>query len=51
VVGDDLPIAVSLDLHGNLSRGFFERASCVAIYRTYPHVDMADTGAGAQAVA
>jgi microcystin degradation protein MlrC len=48
VVGDGLPIAVSLDLHGNLSRAFFERASCVAIYRTYPHVDMADTGARAR---
>jgi microcystin degradation protein MlrC len=48
VVGDGLPIAVSLDLHGNLSRAFFDRASCVAIYRTYPHVDMADTGARAR---
>ncbi len=48
VTGDDLPIAVSLDLHGNLSRDFFERASCVAIYRTYPHVDMAHTGARAR---
>ena len=45
VTGPDLPIAVSLDLHGNMSRQFFERASSVAIYRTYPHVDMADTGA------
>ena len=43
-----LPIAVSLDLHGNMSRDFFDRASSVAIYRTYPHVDMADTGARAR---
>ena len=48
VVGPDLPIAVSLDLHGNMSRAFFERASSVAIYRTYPHVDMAETGARAR---
>ena len=48
VTGPDLPIAVSLDLHGNMSRDFFERASSVAIYRTYPHVDMADTGARAR---
>ncbi len=47
VVGPDLPIAVSLDLHGNISRDFFERASCVTIYRTYPHLDMAETGARA----
>lgn len=49
-VGPDLPIAVSLDLHGNMSRAFFERASCVTIYRTYPHIDMAETGARAQAL-
>ncbi|MGI9515152.1 MAG: M81 family metallopeptidase [Anderseniella sp.] len=48
VTGPGLPIAVSLDLHGNMSRNFFERASSVAIYRTYPHVDMADTGARAR---
>jgi len=48
VTGPALPIAVSLDLHGNLSRDFFDRASSVAIYRTYPHVDMADTGARAR---
>jgi microcystin degradation protein MlrC len=48
VTGPALPIAVSLDLHGNMSREFFERASAVAIYRTYPHVDMADTGARAR---
>ena len=44
VVGPDLPIAVSLDLHGNLSRAFFDRTSITTIYRTYPHIDMADTG-------
>lgn len=49
-VGPDLPVAVSLDLHGNMSRAFFERASCVTIYRTYPHIDMAATGARAQAL-
>jgi microcystin degradation protein MlrC len=48
VTGPELPVAVSLDLHGNMSRAFFDRASSVAIYRTYPHVDMADTGARAR---
>lgn len=47
VVGPDLPVACSLDLHGNLSRDFFDRASCVTVYRTYPHVDFAETGARA----
>lgn len=48
VVGQDLPVVVSLDLHGNLSPEFFERASAVTIYRTYPHLDMAMTGKRAQ---
>ncbi|MEM1306148.1 MAG: M81 family metallopeptidase, partial [Pseudomonadota bacterium] len=43
-VGPDLPLAVSLDLHANTSRAFFDLASSVAIYRTYPHVDMGATG-------
>jgi microcystin degradation protein MlrC len=47
VTGPDLPIAVSLDLHGNMSRDFFDLATVVTVYRTYPHVDMADTGARA----
>lgn len=45
VVGPDLPIAVSLDLHGNLTDEFARLASCVTIYRTYPHIDMPETGA------
>jgi microcystin degradation protein MlrC len=47
ITGPDFPIAVSLDLHGNMSRAFFEAATVVTVYRTYPHVDMADTGARA----
>ncbi|MEL6964606.1 MAG: M81 family metallopeptidase [Pseudomonadota bacterium] len=47
VTGKDLPIAVSLDLHGNLSPAFAKLASSTTIYRTYPHVDAADTGARA----
>ena len=43
-VGSDVPIAVSLDLHGNISRDFFELASVVTVYRTYPHTDLAETG-------
>lgn len=47
VAGPNLPITVSLDLHGNLSPAFAELASSTTIYRTYPHVDAADTGARA----
>lgn len=49
-MGPDFPIAVSLDLHGNLSPAFFDAATVVAIYRTYPHVDFAETGARAAAL-
>ncbi len=45
VVGWDLPIGVSLDLHANLSRRFVESANPITIFRTYPHLDMAKTGA------
>jgi len=44
VVGPDLPIAVSLDLHANVTPAMVEHADMLEIYRTYPHVDMAATG-------
>lgn len=50
VVGPDLPVAVSLDLHGNLSPEFVQLTSCMTIYRTYPHIDMGATGARAAAL-
>ncbi|MEL6767060.1 MAG: M81 family metallopeptidase [Pseudomonadota bacterium] len=45
--GHDLPIAISLDLHANISPQLVELASIITIYRTYPHLDMAETGARA----
>lgn len=44
LVGNSIPIAVSLDLHGNVFPKFFELCDVVTIYRTYPHIDMAETG-------
>jgi microcystin degradation protein MlrC len=46
-VGPRVPVAASLDLHCNLTRAMLERADALVAYRTYPHVDMADTGARA----
>jgi microcystin degradation protein MlrC len=46
-VGPRVPIVASLDLHANLTRAMFERIDGMVAYRTYPHVDMADTGARA----
>lgn len=43
----DVPLAVSLDLHANISADFVDRADIITIYRTYPHLDMAETGARA----
>jgi microcystin degradation protein MlrC len=46
-LGAELPIAVSLDLHANVTRTMVERADVLTAYRTYPHVDMKETGARA----
>lgn len=45
LVGPDLPIVVSLDLHANITAAMVERATLLHAFRTYPHIDMADTGA------
>ncbi len=45
VVGPRVPVAASLDLHCNFTQAMFERSDALVAYRTYPHVDMADTGA------
>ncbi len=46
-VGDTVPVVACLDLHGNISDRMVEQASVLEVYRTYPHVDMGDTGARA----
>ena len=47
LVGERVPIVASLDLHANVTRQMFALADALAIYRTYPHVDMAEPGARA----
>src|SRR5471032_752170 len=44
VIGKDLPLVVSLDLHANATPQMVEHADALIAYRTYPHIDMADTG-------
>ncbi len=46
-LGPDLPIAVSLDMHANVTRDMVRHASSISIFRTYPHLDMGQTGARA----
>src|SRR6201986_2694266 len=44
VIGKELPLVASLDLHANVTPEMIEHADALIAYRTYPHVDMADTG-------
>ena len=44
VVGPDLPIAVTLDPHANVTVAMCALADIVVSYTTYPHVDMRETG-------
>lgn len=50
IVGEAVPIVVSLDLHGILTERILTHADAVVAYHTYPHVDFADTGARAARV-
>ena len=43
-VGAELPIVVSLDLHANITERMVRHASALVVCRTYPHVDLAETG-------
>lgn len=44
IVGPDVPIVASLDLHANVTAAMMEHSDLMVGYRTYPHVDMAETG-------
>ncbi|QYZ69369.1 M81 family metallopeptidase [Neotabrizicola shimadae] len=44
IVGPDLPIAVTLDLHAMVTPAMVEQAQIFVSYKTYPHVDMRETG-------
>lgn len=42
IVGRELPIAITLDLHANVTRKMCELADIIVSYKTYPHIDMRD---------
>ncbi|KAB7739625.1 microcystin degradation protein MlrC [Parvibaculum sedimenti] len=48
-VGPKIPVVASLDLHANVTAEMVEYSDVLIAYRTYPHVDMAETGARAAA--
>lgn len=43
-IGPDVPIAVTLDLHANVTDAMARHADILVAYRTYPHVDVHDVG-------
>jgi microcystin degradation protein MlrC len=40
----DVPIGVALDLHGNITQAMLDHADVIVGFKTYPHVDMVETG-------
>jgi microcystin degradation protein MlrC len=46
-LGTALPIVAALDFHANVTPAMVEHASAMLAYRSYPHTDMAQTGARA----
>jgi microcystin degradation protein MlrC len=45
-IGPDTPLIASLDLHANVTEAMVRHADALVGFCTYPHVDMAETGAG-----
>ncbi|RIK41114.1 MAG: microcystin degradation protein MlrC [Chloroflexi bacterium] len=44
IVGEQIPIVVSLDLHGVLTDRMLQHSDAIVAYHTYPHVDFYQTG-------
>ncbi len=44
VVGPDVPVVATLDLHANVTQRMVDSADALVIYHTYPHIDVFETG-------
>lgn len=44
IIGEDTPLVASLDLHANITRRMVETTDGLTVFRTYPHLDMSQTG-------
>lgn len=44
ILGDNIPIVLSLDLHGILTDRMVEHSNAIVSYHTYPHIDFYETG-------
>ena len=43
-VGPDVPVAISLDYHANVTPAMVENTDSLVGYRSYPHIDRPETG-------
>lgn len=50
IVGPDVPVVATLDLHGNVSQRMVDSVDAIVAYRTNPHVDMLERGKEAAAI-
>ena len=46
ILGEEIPIVVSLDLHGVLTDRMLEHCDAATVYHTYPHVDFSRRASG-----
>lgn len=44
IVGEQMPVVISLDLHGILTDRILRHSDAVVVFHTYPHVDFFQTG-------
>lgn len=44
ILGEQIPIVASFDLHGILTDRILQHADAIVVYHTYPHVDFFETG-------
>lgn len=47
ILGEEIPIVASFDLHGVLTDRMLAHTDAIVIYHTYPHVDFFETGSRA----
>lgn len=45
IVGPEMPIAATFDLHGNISKDLVDLLDCMVNVKEYPHVDCREAGA------
>ena len=50
LIGEDIPIAISCDLHANITQQILKNANIVCGYNCYPHTDIYNTGVRAAAL-